>query len=464
VGGILDLGDVSYQVDLNFMCFGSIDGAVVVEGSLDGEGFNPIGEFAATPAGSSLLGGGIIEFSPMHTLDKIRYVRLSVQGTAGPGLLVTVGGSKGSSGGTGQVGTLSETYDEGSLSSDQTMVLDDAKGGEVIFDSSGSGYSGPGVYKTIRRDGDVGLEVFCDGSLVVGDEHNNILIGAPDLPASVSMDYTQHEPALNVVFGPDTHVIRGDSNTLVGTSLLSHGYRNTLVGHNLAIDAIQEGGGNDGSLLMGDQCYVKGSYCVVVGNSINSLSDNSANVLVGTNIDANVGGHNVGAGIGLQIDDYHGLLISPETGHIHAGASYAIVMGCGAEAGHEGGAEMFSGSGCLVLGKDAKSRGVQSMVFGVGTYTEESAKVLFDNIPSHVSSFTAFSSIDNGSDSDPEHPDTDTTMCPLFSFDESSIAVPSSTSLTLLVKTSGGVDYFFPVKLTAPEMYTGICYLYIVES
>ena len=122
VGGEVDLGTDAYQVDLNFMGFGQVNGAVVVEGSADGVGFNPIGEFASQGSVTSLLGGGSgIEFSPIVTSDKIRYVRLRVQGSVAGGFVVTVGGAV--SEGGGGAGTLSATYDAGRFSADQTLKI-----------------------------------------------------------------------------------------------------------------------------------------------------------------------------------------------------------------------------------------------------------------------------------------------------------------------------------------------------
>ena len=63
--GIVDLGTTDYQIDLNFIGQGSLRGTVLVEGSLDGKRFNPIGGFSADPTTGSLLGGQELEFSPL---------------------------------------------------------------------------------------------------------------------------------------------------------------------------------------------------------------------------------------------------------------------------------------------------------------------------------------------------------------------------------------------------------------
>ena len=161
LGSVVDLGTDQYQVDLNFMGFGKVRGAVVVEGSLDGVGWNPIGEFASEGAGSSLLaGGGEIELSPVATEARIRYVRLVVQGSVDGGFAVTVGGARSES--SGGSGTLAVDYANGAGVADQTMVLSDARGGGIVVDASGAGFTG-GVALSVEGVGGVGFETLRGG-------------------------------------------------------------------------------------------------------------------------------------------------------------------------------------------------------------------------------------------------------------------------------------------------------------
>ena len=94
----VDLGTSSYQEGLNFIAQGEVAGSVIVEGSQDGMNFNPIGEFASQPATNGLLGKASLEFSPLATADRIRYVRLDVQGRLSGTFNVTIGGSQDLSG------------------------------------------------------------------------------------------------------------------------------------------------------------------------------------------------------------------------------------------------------------------------------------------------------------------------------------------------------------------------------
>jgi hypothetical protein len=73
---------------LNFICAGSFRGPIAVEGSMDGVRFNPIGQFRAGSPGPA----GRLEFSPLRTSDKIRYVRLNVGAVILDQTIVTLGG------------------------------------------------------------------------------------------------------------------------------------------------------------------------------------------------------------------------------------------------------------------------------------------------------------------------------------------------------------------------------------
>ena len=71
----LDLGLINFVSDLNFIAQGGLSGNVVVEGSLDGVRWNPVGEFSVGSVGSSLLAPAPVEFGPLGTDDLVRYVR-----------------------------------------------------------------------------------------------------------------------------------------------------------------------------------------------------------------------------------------------------------------------------------------------------------------------------------------------------------------------------------------------------
>ena len=132
------------EQDLGFLCVGSFEGQLVVEGSLDGTHFCPIGSgFKADRRPPSLLGGSQpLEFSPMPTPDLVRYVRVSLSGVASSLVTVTFGGSNPGSGGPSATTTLAQAYANGVISADQTIVLLNTRGGGVVIDGTAGGFTG----------------------------------------------------------------------------------------------------------------------------------------------------------------------------------------------------------------------------------------------------------------------------------------------------------------------------------
>ena len=271
VGGEVDLGTDAYQVDLNFMGFGQVNGVVVVEGSADGVGFNPIGEFASQGSVTSLLGGGSgIEFSPIVTSDKIRYVRLRVQGSVAGGFVVTVGGAV--SEGGGGAGTLSATYDAGRFSADQTLTIADAKGGAVIFDVSGGLFEDDAVQ--VLGPGGIGVGFLVDGGMELGPDAINIQeVGWP--ANTVGLD--------GIAIGG--WVVAGDNAVVIGARAAAPGYTSVSVGpfavsgsgaYNTVI------GASSRALGVGTNNTCVGAFAVVGDPSLPSETrDFSGNVRVG---------------------------------------------------------------------------------------------------------------------------------------------------------------------------------------
>ena len=282
VGTVLDLGNDAYQVDLNFMGFGQVNGAVVVEGSLDGIGFNPIGEFASSGAGASLLGGGSgIEFSPVVTSDRVRYVRLNVQGSVGLGFAVTVGGAQSETGGTGGSETLAEAYAVGLTSVDQTMVVLDAKGGKVVFDGTGLSLNPFLSSETVQILGIPG-----SAQLALGPK--NIGIGTTGTPGIVQIE----SGALfcvaigqAVVVGSDgvasvaigNAQVYGGYSVVVGSGSVSRGGSDVCIG-NQATD--QDGNGN--KVIIGT-CTGSGAASIAIGTTSHA---DGQDVAIGQNAEA----------------------------------------------------------------------------------------------------------------------------------------------------------------------------------
>jgi len=103
------------EVGINFACSGYFAGAIVVEGSPDNADWNPICTFSAGQPGSRPLVGlqPKLEFSPICTLDKVRYLRVNVAGQITAATVITVGGGIPASGGAGATPRLSFTDNEG---------------------------------------------------------------------------------------------------------------------------------------------------------------------------------------------------------------------------------------------------------------------------------------------------------------------------------------------------------------
>ena len=121
--------------DINFGCVGSFTGTILVEGSLNGFSFNTIGIFQAGDQQRSLFGTPArLEFEPLSTPDKTRYIRLSIQGQVFGLTTITVGGVV--TGVAPSSTTLAQAYANGLVSADQTMIVLDAKGGTVTLDGT----------------------------------------------------------------------------------------------------------------------------------------------------------------------------------------------------------------------------------------------------------------------------------------------------------------------------------------
>ena len=287
VGGVVDLGDDAYQVDLNFMGFGQVNGAVVVEGSLDGIGFNPIGEFASSSAGASLLGGGSgIEFSPISCPDRIRYVRLNVQGSVGVGFVVTIGGAQSESGGGGGSETLAGAYAVGVAPVDQTMVLSDARGGKIIFDASGVGFTDLVAVESLGSAG-IGFEILVDGGLCIGGSNADVRIGVPGDPSveagafdSVGVGAHSFAGFLGTAVGYGAETGNSDAAAVaVGYEARSAGHVAVSVGQqsvasgdsSVAVGGQSESLGS-GSVAVGDGSHAYGSDDIAIGNTAQSTS------------------------------------------------------------------------------------------------------------------------------------------------------------------------------------------------
>ena len=332
LSGVVDLGDSAYQTDLNFMGFGRLNGVVVVEGSSDGVGFNPIGEFSAGPSGSSLLGGGGIEFSPLGTADKVRYVRLNVLGDV-DSFLVTIGGAQSESGGGGGE-TLAEAYLAGVMSVDQTMNLTDSNGGKIVIDASGAGFTGQEAVDIL------GPAYW--GGLCVGPQ--NLGIGtAASPPYFISGQF-------NVAIGPYITVVAGDSSVLLGEATQSWGDVGVSIGYAaqnglgsvsignlsraLPIGAVAMGLGAQanaaGTVAIGWGSQANGDYSIAAGYLSHANYD--GDVVIGSDSSTSESssmspGNNVVIGSGSSAVDESNVVIGDSCGMTGPYSDHLVVIG-----------------------------------------------------------------------------------------------------------------------------------------
>ena len=96
-GAVVDLQTLfpptGLEEEVNFICDGGLVGSVLVEGSNDGAELNPVGTFQGGTSARLLVGAPpSLGFEPLPTHDKLRYVRVTLQGQAASDVVVTVGG------------------------------------------------------------------------------------------------------------------------------------------------------------------------------------------------------------------------------------------------------------------------------------------------------------------------------------------------------------------------------------
>ena len=382
LSGAVDLGDSAYQTDLNFMGFGRLNGDVVVEGSSDGLGFNPIGDFTAEPASASLLdGGGIIEFSPLATRSKVRFVRLNVLGDVPDMFTVTIGGAQSDSGGGGE--TLRGAYLAGATSVDQTLPLLDANGGRVVLDASDPGFTNDVALQLVGYYGADAFELIKDGSLAMG--MFGIIIGEPGFRASA--------PASGcVAIGRSAAVVPGGNDprsVAIGMNALT-------VGENcLSIGAgAQTNVNNCIAIGPAAMCTVFADNSIAMGN--NAISNGHSNVVIGDGASLPVlfvgdgvavghsatvlGGSGVAVGYGAVVIVSDGVAMGTSA---QSNGMYSIAIGHTSGVFGEGGiavgvnATISSGDHSISIGETSSAAGNSNVVMGVNaTSTGDSSTVV----------------------------------------------------------------------------------------
>ena len=285
-----DLGTSNYQSGLNFILAGGLVGKLVVEGSSDAVRWNPVGQFSVDSSGPGLLGNSLsAELSPLTTDELVRYVRLNVLGILTSTVVVTVGGSK-SGGGGGAGSTLALTYQAGSGAADQTLVLEDARGGKVVFNATSATFTGAAAVEVIVPGG-VGAQLLKAGGMALGpvnivvgfpgavpvfdatDTGNSVYIGgrisslAPSNQYQVAVGFDLTFVDFNFSYNYGAVLVGGSStsngggNVVVGLSSEGIGGEVVLVGSYSKADGY-------GAVVVGDYSQGTGHTVVLVGNGL----------------------------------------------------------------------------------------------------------------------------------------------------------------------------------------------------
>jgi len=215
------LPPASVQQDIGFLCSGSFNGLLVIEGSMDGVEFNPIGDgFRDVGQSPSLLGTNRpLEFSPMITDVLVRYIRVNLIGVASSLITVTVAGSNPVS---------------GSVGTPMSLIVSDSGGG--TYQALGTpAFPALAPFVTLLGSGNT-LNTASNNSTVVGSASSNTGIECVFVGSENHSDGS----------GSDFAVVVGNRHT-VGNS---DGY-SALVGYgnNLA-------DGNDHTILIGSQLAI----------------------------------------------------------------------------------------------------------------------------------------------------------------------------------------------------------------
>jgi hypothetical protein len=293
-----DLGTSNYQSGLNFILAGGLQGKLVVEGSSDNVRWNPIGQFSADPSGPGLLGPSPSpEFAPLETEDLVRYVRLNVLGTVTSTLVVTVGGSK-SGGGGGAFETLAQTYQVGSSVGDQTMVLADARGGGVVEDATGAGFTGTYAYVVLVSDPIVpgasiaGAGLRRGGGMDLGpyDIVVGFATGGPIVPPASALVGQQRIVIGNAVLNVDPANPAQSQVVVIGCDIAvnTQCVQSVVIGATLTVGHLGGDGGN--SVVIGYNSGIYSSGDVVVGTNNHIGGGQGNNISFGNNHNLNNGG------------------------------------------------------------------------------------------------------------------------------------------------------------------------------
>ena len=266
---VVDLGTLfpptGLEEGLNFICAGGLTSILLVEGSNDGASFNPIGTFSGFSSQVQGLAPAL-EFTPLSTPDKIRYVRVSLGRPTSSPVTVTVGGRIPASGGAGTATALYTTV------------------GGVTVQAYGSTF----------------MPAYADATVVGGQDNvvppgcqNSVVMGNSNTLSPGSGSAVVHGSGNSLLGGSSSVVIQGTGNAVQSgvTNAVVQGVGNTV--ESGSPYAVVSGTGNTVNLIS-PNTVVQGVGNTVAGGASNSTilgtgntigAGSTENTIVGTNSD-----------------------------------------------------------------------------------------------------------------------------------------------------------------------------------
>lgn len=380
--------------NIAFLCNGSFEGLLVVEGSLDGSEFSPIGDgFRGSEQPVPLLGPApALEFTPLTTKELVRYVRIALTGIAKSDVVVTLGGSVPSTSGSTGIPILFfvSNGDDITQALGQNVISTLSRHSIVAGDSQSIDPTGNDSIVVLATDvalGSNNTQSICLGSLLsIGDDSStNFLAGRNSHIGISSGNSVVIGQQVVISDGSDNCVAIGGDSTIGGTSPLAVllGYQARIAPNSPNAISIRGIIGTAAS----DAIAIRGSLgdntagCIVIGRSVvgsiggthapdniviannGSMPDGiGASILIGGNggpsavnsSDAILLGHNSSIGSNNQFAMALGDFIT-----IHNNCNGTLAVGAGIE---------ISSTFCSAIGREIVIGSGSSSSFAVGLH------------------------------------------------------------------------------------------------
>ena len=205
------------ETAINIICVGDFEGPIVVEGSIDGTDFSPIGQFMGYPRGQTLLGvQPPLEFAPLATDDKTRYLRINVGANIKGTTTLTIGGQipAASSGATVDIGIVTTTT--------------------TVYDLQAKAKSSPYTDQAGNTIAVTAPTIPADFT-VLGQRNSLTFTGTAGLVCLGSDNVVLAN--LSVILGQSCTIATASNDNIIGQNIVIHGQttNHNLVGHSITI-------------------------------------------------------------------------------------------------------------------------------------------------------------------------------------------------------------------------------------